>query len=214
MTKRERLEALINYYASGNKAKFARRLGITAQGLSTWLARDTYDTELIYTKCEEISAEWLLTGKGNMLVKGEHHISQNLDDNFEETEMRPRIPFDAAAGSLSIISQSVSESDCERYPIIPRFPKYDFTIMVKGDSMEPEFKSGDEIACRLIDQPSFIQWGRPHVLDTTQGVVLKRIYNNTDTILCHSDNNLYPDFEIPKRDILHIAIVVGTVRLH
>ncbi len=80
--------------------------------------------------------------------------------------------------------------------------------------MEPEFQSGDEIACRLIDQPSFIQWGRPHVLDTTQGVVLKRIYNKTNTILCHSDNNLYQDFEIPKGDILHIAIVVGTVRLY
>ncbi len=34
--------------------------------------------------------------------------------------------------------------------------------------MEPEFHSGDEIACRFIVEPSFIQWGRPHVLDTTQ----------------------------------------------
>ncbi len=163
----------------------------------------------------EIDSEWLLTGRGKMLAEGIQRgwpISQ-LDNNTE-IEMRPRIPLDAAAGSLSILAESVSDAECERYPVIPRFPRYDFTIMVKGDSMEPEFQSGDEIACRLIDQPSFIQWGRPHVLDTTQGVVLKRIYNKTNTILCHSDNNLYQDFEIPKGDILHIAIVVGTVRLY
>lgn len=163
----------------------------------------------------EIDSEWLLTGRGKMLAEGIQRgwpISQ-LDNNTE-IEMRPRIPLDAAAGSLSIMAESVSDAECERYPVIPRFPRYDFTIMVKGDSMEPEFQSGDEIACRLIDQPSFIQWGRPHVLDTTQGVVLKRIYNKTNTILFHSDNNLYQDFEIPKGDILHIAIVVGTVRLY
>lgn len=163
----------------------------------------------------EIDSEWLLTGRGKMLAEGIQRgwpISQ-LDNNTE-IEMRPRIPLDAAAGSLSIMAESVSDAECERYPVIPRFPRYDFTIMVKGDSMEPEFQSGDEIACRLIDQPSFIQWGRPHVLDTTQGIVLKRIYNKTNTILCHSDNNLYQDFEIPKGDILHIAIVVGTVRLY
>lgn len=163
----------------------------------------------------EIDSEWLLTGRGKMLAEGIQRgwpISQ-LDNNTE-IEMRPRIHLDAAAGSLSIMAESVSDAECERYPVIPRFPRYDFTIMVKGDSMEPEFQSGDEIACRLIDQPSFIQWGRPHVLDTTQGVVLKRIYNKTNTILCHSDNNLYQDFEIPKGDILHIAIVVGTVRLY
>lgn len=214
MTKKERLEALINHYTAGNKAQFARRLGITAQGISTWLARDTYDVDLVYAKCEDVSAEWLLTGNGEMFVDSEHNISQTQYDNLEEVETRPRIPFDAAAGSLSLIAESVSEADCERYPVIHRFPRYDFTIMVKGDSMEPEFHSGDEVACRIIDQPTFIQWGRPHILDTNQGVVLKRIYNRPNTILCHSDNSFYEDFEIPKEDVLHIAIVVGSIRLY
>lgn len=59
MTKKERLEALVNHYSNGNKAQFASRLGISAQGLSTWLSRNTYDTELIYAKCEGISPAWL-----------------------------------------------------------------------------------------------------------------------------------------------------------
>lgn len=162
----------------------------------------------------DLSPEWLLTGRGEMLLEDK---SENwsptpcIETNPQET--RPRIPLDAAAGSLSTIAQSVAESQCERLPIISRFPQYDFTIIVKGDSMEPEFRSGDEIACRFIDEPSFIQWGRPHILDTNQGVVLKRIYNRSNAILCRSDNNFYEDFEIPKEDIFHIALVVGAVRL-
>lgn len=61
------LESLINYYTDGNKAKFAAFLGINAQNISAWIARNTFDAELIYTKCKEVSADWLLSGKGEML---------------------------------------------------------------------------------------------------------------------------------------------------
>lgn len=205
-TKKERLEALINYYNKGNKAQFAKRLGLSAQGLSSWLARNTYDIDLIYSKCEGVSPAWLLSGSGPMIL--------NDDSQEPVIETRPRIPLEAAAGSLSIIAQSVYASDCELLPVISRFPKYDFTIMIKGDSMEPEFHSGDEVACRLIDQPSFIQWGRTYILDTHQGIVIKRIYNRADTILCKSENPDYEDFEVPKDEILHIALVVGSIRLY
>lgn len=61
------LEAIISHYTKGNKAKFAALLGVSAQTISAWGARNTFDTELIYTKCSDISADWLLTGKGFML---------------------------------------------------------------------------------------------------------------------------------------------------
>ena len=209
MTKRERLQALINHYTSGNKAKFAAKLGITAQGLSTWLARNTFDTDLIYSKCEEISPDWLLTGHGEMFKP----VTEE-EEAEEDVEKKPRIPIDAAAGVLSSLSEAVMEDDCEMRPVISNLPDYDFTIGVKGDSMQPEFQSGDEVACRFIDKSTFIQWGKPHVLDTNEGVVLKRIYNRKDSILCRSDNPAYEDFEIPKEDILRIALVVGSIRFY
>lgn len=61
------IKELISYYSNGNKAEFARKLGISPQGLSTWITRNTYDIEIIYANCEDISAEWLLTGAGEML---------------------------------------------------------------------------------------------------------------------------------------------------
>lgn len=173
------------------------------------------------------SGDWLLTGQGDML-KGEKSqqnttipiIQQEISESTATEEvpslslaqMRPRIPLEAAAGSLSIMTQSVSDSDCEMQPIIKRLPEYDFTIIVKGDSMEPNFKSGDELACRMVRESSFIQWGQPHIVDSYDGIVLKRIHNSGDNILCTSDNPRYGEFPIPKKDIYRLALVVGLIR--
>ncbi|WP_289764752.1 S24 family peptidase [uncultured Duncaniella sp.] len=156
------------------------------------------------------SPEWILTGHGNMIKHNETILSSNPSD---QKTTRPRIPFEAAAGSLSMITQSVTEAQCEQIPIVPGFPAYDFTIIVKGDSMEPEFHSGDELACKILRQSSFIQWGRPYIVDCLDGVVLKRIHDAGDDILCTSDNKNYGDFKIPKREVNHLAIVVGMMRL-
>lgn len=167
--------------------------------------------ELLCDNFPQISPTWLLTGEGEMITE-ENPTSATSSEKII-TETRPHIPFDAAAGGLSVALGSVSEDDCERLPLIPSFPKYDFTITARGDSMEPQFMSGDTLACLFIKESSFIQWGRAHVLDTAQGIVVKRIYNKADAILCKSNNPDYPDFEIPKDEIYRIALVVGYIRI-
>lgn len=135
---------------------------------------------------------------------------QTRDTN---NDTRPRIPYDAAAGTLTDIVNGVAEYECEQVPIIGVFPKYDFTIRITGRSLEPEYYAGDEVACLKINEARFIQWGRVHVLDTTQGVVIKRIYDDGSCIRCSSYNTDFPDFSIPKDDIRSFNLVVGTVRL-
>ena len=66
MDKKTMLECLINHYTDGNKAAFARMLTITPQVLSQWLARSSFDNELLFQKCPGVSASWLLTGEGEM----------------------------------------------------------------------------------------------------------------------------------------------------
>lgn len=60
MEKSAMLEALISYYSSGNKAQFARRLDVRPQTINTWISRGTFDAELIYSKCDDVSGDWLL----------------------------------------------------------------------------------------------------------------------------------------------------------
>jgi hypothetical protein len=63
------LEMIVAHCTGGNKARFASMLGIKPQTINTWLARNTFDPELIYSKCEGISGDWLLSGEGEMLKK-------------------------------------------------------------------------------------------------------------------------------------------------
>lgn len=67
MDKKERLNALIRYYSGGNKSKFAKKIGLTPQGLAAWYERGTFNIELLFSFCENVSPEWLITGEGEML---------------------------------------------------------------------------------------------------------------------------------------------------
>ena len=67
MDKKTILECIINYFTDGNKSAFAKMLGVKPQTINTWLLRNTFDIELIYSKCAGISASFLLTGEGGRL---------------------------------------------------------------------------------------------------------------------------------------------------
>ena len=68
MNKKEQLDLLVAHYAGGVKAEFAKMLGISNQNLNIWYTRDNFDIEKVFKACPGISAEWLLTGEGEMLV--------------------------------------------------------------------------------------------------------------------------------------------------
>ena len=141
------------------------------------------------------------------------NIQKYLCDKLKQIETRPRIPYDAAAGTLTEAVDGITEYQCEQLPVISAFPKYDFTIRITGKSMEPEYFAGDEVACLRVNEKQFLQWGRVHVLDTTQGIVIKRIYDAGESILCRSYNSEFPDFSIPKENIRSYNLVVGSLRL-
>lgn len=60
------LKELIEHYSEGKNADFAQKLGVKPQTISSWMARNTFDIELIYAKCENLDANWLLSGEGSM----------------------------------------------------------------------------------------------------------------------------------------------------
>lgn len=192
----------------GGRNVFECAIGKSSGYLTTALKKNTSIgsdvLEVLISKFPELNIDWLLSGNGSMLNK---EIMQPIDNT------RPRIPYDAAAGTLTDAVDGVSNYQCEQVPVVSAFPRYDFTIRVVGKSMEPEYYSGDEVACLRINENRFIQWGRVHVLDTTQGVVIKRIYDGGETIICKSYNPEFPDFYIPKEDIRSYNLVVGSLRL-
>lgn len=78
MNKIARLQRLIDYYCGGNKSNFAKKLSIKPQTLSGWETRDSMDYDLIFAKCENLSAKWLLTGEGDMLEFEKKNNSETI----------------------------------------------------------------------------------------------------------------------------------------
>lgn len=130
----------------------------------------------------------------------------------------PLIPLDAVAGFPAESGGGVRLEDCERY-VIPEFQAKgaDFLIRVSGDSMVPLYYSGDLLACRKITDIRFFQWGTVYVLETSQGVLVKRVQesvDHADSILCVSENSsVHHPFLLPRDDIRSLSIIVGLVRM-
>ena len=226
MDKTKMLEGLIRHYTKGNKAQFAKLLGVSAQTISAWIARNTFDAELIYAKCRYVDSSWLLTGEGAMLQETENNNAPTPKHTVEiahqvphgSSEGIPLIPLDAVAGFPAESGGGVRLEECERY-VIPEFENKgaNFLIRVSGDSMVPLYYSGDLLACRKITDIRFFQWGTIYVLETSQGVIVKRVQeslDHADSILCVSENSsVHHPFLLPRDDIRSLSTIVGLVRL-
>lgn len=182
----------------------------------------------ILTKYPDLSADWLLTGKGEMLKTKETPNDTPADqqpsfDNKNTNKFRiaqeneqgiPLIPFSAMAGALRG-EQTALEYECEHY-VVPAFSGADFLMPVKGNSMTPTYISGDIVACQRVPMSGlFFQWNKPYVLDTNQGALIKRIKPGSDPqhVLIVSDNTDYDPYELSYEDIYAVALVIGIIRL-
>lgn len=65
----ERLQEIIEKLAGGNVSELARMLGTSSQRITMWQKRGSFDASLILEKLPQVSAEWLMRGKGKMLLK-------------------------------------------------------------------------------------------------------------------------------------------------
>lgn len=156
--------------------------------------------EDILNKYPDLNIEWLLTGNGNM-------IKESNKDDMSITQVTTDyvylLPVSAHGGSLSEFVTTVKEKDCER--IISPIKDADFAITVFGDSMAPEYPNGSQILIKRINESAFIDWGRAYVLDTCNGIVVKKIFpsddKSTKKVKCVSVNPEYPPFEVNLRDV-------------
>jgi len=158
-----------------------------------------------------ISAEFLMKLRP-ILGDEVMELVENQGESPPSEETRPRVDLYATGGGNEVLD-GVTLAQCEQIPVVPLFPRYDFTMRITGESMLPYLHPGDEVACLQINEPTFLQWGRIHVLSTTQGIIIKKIFDADGGIRCVSFNPDYPDFIVPKQEIYSYNLVVGLIRL-
>lgn len=203
-------------------ADFAKKIGISSS-MMTEIAKKRSKVGIkaiqnTVLKFPSINPNWLITGRGKMteFYLPEPNYSKEPQEEYAiQTQGIPLLPAEALAG-LGNISITIMKYDIQERYVVPDFSNVDFMIRVKGSSMYPKYNSGDVVACVLIKESTFLQWGKVHVLHTKeQGCLVKRLFETDDknTIECRSDNESYPPFIVEKNEITNIALVVGAIRL-
>ena len=217
----KRISKIRQDFCDGKNTVFAERIGKDASYASQLCGGAKVPgrgvLEEILTVFPEVSRPWLYFGEGRMLVADAEKSLLAKEDAPAYEKTLPLIPYDAFAGLPAVDNIGIAFKDCEQY-YIPDFISRgaDFLIRVSGDSMVPQYLNGDLLACTLIKDVLFFQWGKIYVIDTSQGVLVKRIMriegDDEHVLLVSENKDKYEPFKFPTSDIRSLAIVVGLIR--
>lgn len=230
MNKSQIINKLKEYLNFKTDTEFAKFLGIKQNTVSSWRSRDTIDYELIISKCDTISAEWLLTGKGDMLKK------EGITQETRKNEVIPRADLNvmyvpivsqyAYAGYLGGFDDPGYMNTLPTQPIpVERELKGKYVFFeVKGDSMDNDtadsLKEGDLALCQEVDymfwkyKLNIKRWYYV-IVHKIEGVIIKQIKEHNvekGIIKVHSLNELYKDQEISLNEVVQLFTVEQILR--
>lgn len=199
-----------------SKYKFYQTTGLSNGFLDKSGSIGSEKCEIIISHYPDLNIEWLITGKGGMIRKENSNTVSEPAEKYNKTNKGlPLIPINAMAG-IGDGEKAALILECEHY-FVPDFQKKaDFLIRISGTSMSPKYYNGDVVACKKIPVKTFIQWGKVYVMDTIQGALCKRLFESAKGetfVRVVSDNEKYPPFDMPTKEIRNLAIVIGVIRL-
>jgi len=208
----DRIKQFIDYKGLSIR-KFSNEIGVSHSLIGKTKSIGSDKLETILSVYPELSAEWLLTGKGKW-KKEPSSIEAPLEVDMK---YMPLVSI-ATIENFGRGPFLIKEKEVMAYYKVPKFrhKKIDFMIEIEDISMYPRYASGDVAACTIILESSFIQWNKVHVIATKgQGVIIKRVQKSlkTDCLKMVSDNKKYGSFDIPIKEITGIAIIAGIIKL-
>lgn len=192
--------------------------------------------EIILENYSDLSMEWLLTGKGQMLKysdKMPNPISTDKEPdaiwvNYERFKLVPLVTHRAQAGFLAGWGD---EEYMEELPKVPWEVDKEYkgryvTFEVAGDSMESDTNpresifEGDLLLCREVQRTHWKNKLHIHkwdfvIVHREQGILVKRIKEHitgNGTLVLHSLNPYYDDFNVEMDDLIAIFNIVDIKR--
>ncbi len=202
---------------------FAEYLDIKPTTLAMWRSRNTLDVELIFTKCEFLNPEFLLTGKGDVLKKGTSTVMEESPE-YGNSDLKKKIPLyevETIGGVNDYIANTNEQHShvSEWIDAGDWFPDATAAIRHYGNSMV-EYPSGSILVLKRVEDLSLIIWGRNYSIETNEFRITKRLQNGGDEcfIAYSSNKETYPDgklihepIAIRKSSVRHIDLVLGCV---
>lgn len=114
MQKSDMIDMLVSHYCAGNKAMFAKKLGVRPQTISAWQSRNSFDAELIYTKCDDVSGDWLLSGGEGAMIKRNSDGHSVFANDHSVAAVNSQVTFDerkVLEERITHLEQLVSEKE-------------------------------------------------------------------------------------------------------
>ncbi|MGQ1934979.1 S24 family peptidase [Ornithobacterium rhinotracheale] len=184
----------------------------------------------ILDNCPEISAEWLLTGRGEML-KSENENADNgviIHKGTRKTKDRildfaqevPLYDMEATAGLKELLRHGKTAQMLDTIKI-PNIPLCDGAITITGDSMYPLLKSGDIIMYKEIPvELQSIFFGEMYLLgvriDETEEMITVKYVQKSDIseeyVKLVSQNQHHQPKEVRLADVTAMAMVKVSIR--
>lgn len=216
INKAEVLDRIKSYYGLKNNAKLASFLGVAPTTISSWYARDSFDLDIIYSKCVDISFDWLLTGEGAMLRTNDVSTPEPLPSINQEYKGAPYYNVDFIGGF-----EFVSNDQTQLPDYYINYPPYNkpgvMWCNLTGHSMEPEISNGDVIALKEVKSPiEYLPAGEIYGIITDDYRTVKRIRPGVQKGFVRLiPANKSPEFceqEIPVEMIRRVFAVLGSIR--
>ncbi|GIJ96609.1 transcriptional regulator [Capnocytophaga stomatis] len=179
----------------------------------------------------ELNAEWLLTGRGQMLksdIENQnsgviiHHGNRKTRDALIDIQEIPLYDLEANAGLVELFKSGKAANVLETIKI-PRLPHCDGAITVTGDSMYPLLKSGDIIMYKQIPvNNQSIFFGEMYLLgvmiDEFEEMITVKYVQKSDKgdeyVKLVSLNQHHSPKDVSIKNITAMAIVKASIRFN
>lgn len=231
----ERIKIIVETFANGKNTELARILSTSEANIRNYTGNvmPKFDILNKIATSFDISAEWLLTGKGPML-KEEYIDVPELSTLNEESQItmygRPyterryeiqSIPLyetEISAGLITLYSNQTAQTPIGNI-VIPNAPKCDGAIPVRGDSMYPILKAGDIVCYKAINNLDNVSWGEIHNIyinadgdERFATKYLQKSERGEEYVTLVSYNQHHQPQDVLKKHIKSIAVVKISIR--
>jgi len=163
-----------------------------------------------------VSIDWLLTGKGRMLINKYNDELNSMENNLWAI---PIIEQKAQAGYVAGYGDPGYRENLPKIFIPAPQEKGNYSVfIISGDSMndgtDSAIKEGDALLCRelpIADWKEKLHYKRSlFIIVHAEGCVCKQITHQDmkkSTITCHSFNPMYEDFMLKLDDVYQLFYV-------
>lgn len=198
------------------QGRFAKRIGMDAANFSKVMSgvlkiSDSFLNRLVVEL--GVSKKWLLRGDGTPYEKGADTEPARIEI-FEQPVLKakptgtPVYDIDVTAG-VAELSRMFTDERIVGYIDYPKLDPKNVLVKVSGDSMTPVIQDGALIAIRPVSSTGVLVWGQIYltVLEDYRLVKYVRRNSDPDKITLHSENSLYDDIELSRKDIVAMYYV-------